>query len=66
MPRKKKVEHGVGEGVENFSPVVNSTLPDNVVLVFNQGISPLDLNFGRADLNQLVDKINEVIKKVNQ
>lgn len=31
----------------------------------NTKIALLDLNFGREDMNQLVDKVNEIIKKVN-
>jgi len=29
-------------------------------------ITPLELDLGREDLNSLVGKLNEVIKKVNQ
>jgi len=30
------------------------------------GIVPLDLDLGRQDLNVMVGKINEIIKKVNE
>jgi hypothetical protein len=66
MPRKKK-ELGIAEPIETAPVIItDSTLPESINLVFNPGISLLDLSFGRDDLNQLVVKINEIIKKVNK
>jgi len=53
MPRTKKTtEMTATEQVEQVSA------PEQ--------IAPLDLSFGRVDLNQMVDKINELVKKVNE
>lgn len=54
----KKIETSVDK-------VTNSTSAD-VKVSFNKKIDPLMLDLGRADLNQLVDKLNEVIEKVNK
>ena len=50
MPKKKKEETKVEE-IE---------LEDS-----SKGISPLNLDLGRDDLNRVVAKLNEVINKVN-
>ncbi len=51
MPRKKQVENVVDEVVE--APVA--------------GIAPLSTeSLGRQDLNEIRDKVNEVISKVNE
>ncbi len=58
MPKKKKIETEVDE-------ITNSTNP-SLKVEFNPGISELSLDLGRDDLNQLVDKVNQIIKKVNK
>lgn len=59
MPKKKvKIETEVNE-------TTNSTNPD-VKYEFVKPIDLLELDLGRADLNQVVDRLNQVIKKVNQ
>lgn len=40
-------------------PEVTKEIPSKTV------INPLSLDFGREDLNKLVDKLNEVISKLN-
>lgn len=54
---KKKIDTEVNE-------TTNSTNPDAVIVV--QTITPLELDLGREDLNKVVEKLNEVIKKGNQ
>lgn len=51
MNKKNKVEETVIEGVS----------PAKAILV-----APLDIDFGRGDLNDLRDKLNEVISILNE
>lgn len=56
MP-KKKLEVNTENGV--------TTVGDPIVNVTTSDIALLSLDLGRDDLNKLVDKVNEIIKKVN-
>lgn len=68
MPRQKKevLLAKINAENEEYIQHTSTTLPDDVKLVFNPKITPLELNLGREDLNQLVAKLNEVIKKINE
>jgi len=61
MPKKKKA-------LKYEDTVTNSGLPEGVTVVFEQPIQPLELSGGltvtREEFNQVVGKLNEVIKKV--
>lgn len=37
-----------------------------VIVPLNQGIAKLGLDLGREDLNKLVEKLNEVIDRLNK
>lgn len=50
MPKKK------------LEPISESELGSGIAI---ESISELSLDLGRADLNALVDKVNEVIRKIN-
>jgi len=58
MPRIKKETN-----IEFKDEVVDTTA--DVKIVYKDGILELGLDLGREDLNRLVDKLNEVIRKVN-
>ena len=57
MPKKK-----LSEIQPEFHNEVKEELVDEVEIV--QPVQPLTLDFGREDLNQLVAKLNEVIKRL--
>lgn len=59
---KKKIEKIETE----VNATTNSTNPVVLKSISLEQISPLELETGRTDLNLLVDKVNEIIKKVNQ
>ena len=46
-----EVEHAYAEAVKFAEPLL---------------IAPLDIDFGRGDLNSLRDKLNEVIARINE
>lgn len=54
---KKKLNTEVDETTNTTNTDIN--------LVFETPIAPLELDFNREDLNQLLAKVNEIIKKVN-
>ena len=62
---RKKVQNDVIE----INPVDSTPLPEGVVIKFDTSIKPLELNHGlhvsREEFNELVGKLNEIIKKVN-
>lgn len=60
MPRVKKIDTTTGS-ISTTNPNISITQSFE-----SSEIKPLELDLGRTDLNSLVDKLNEVIKKVNQ
>lgn len=57
MKKKEIIETNVNEDTNSTDPNLN--------IAFEQPINFLALDLGRDDLNILVGKLNEVIKKVN-
>ena len=45
---------------------VNNTAAIPSKINFTNGIAPLELDLGRDDLNRLVEKLNEVIRRLNK
>ena len=41
------------------------TTVEEVLVVQNERVAALDLDFGRTDLNMLVGKVNEIIEVIN-
>lgn len=63
MPRIKKEE--IVEEFVPHSPDEATTLSTSQPVEIKY-VTKLDLDFGRADLNLLVEKINQIIEKVNK
>lgn len=58
MGRTKKVDFA--------EPTAEPVAEPTVETPAKTGIAPLDLDLGRQDLNAMVGKINEIIKKMNE
>lgn len=67
MPRTKKVEEDIKESASEVETSVSVNSSKNIYVSFvpRTKISPLNADFGREDLNQIVGKLNEIINFIN-